>query len=88
MTIKGSLHSGVSVVSDFSIFGRKFCPSFRQKSTFGGPKQGLNATFNFCNPKKVHPFVISHLLGYHASKSVEGSVGCSPKKDICMYVCI
>jgi len=51
MTIKGTLLSGVPIVTDFqsNMFQVRF---FWQKSTFWGPKQGLNVTFNFCNPKR------------------------------------
>ena len=88
MTIKGSLLSGVPIVSDFRSKIEFLSPFFRQKSTFGGPKKELNVTFNFCNPKKAHPCVISRLLSHHASKSVEGSDlwVVHRKKGICTYV--
>ena len=84
MTIKGSLLSRAPIVSDFrsKIFQVRFSP----KIDVWSPKQGLNITFNFCNPKKAHPCMISRLLSHHASKSVEGSdLWVVPrKKSICI----
>ena len=62
---------------------------FSPKIDVWGPKQGLNVTFNFCNPKKSHPCVISRLLSHHASKSVEGSdTWVVPRKKVYVYVCM
>ena len=87
VTIKGSLLSRAPIVSDFrsKIFLVCF---FAKNRRLGALNRGLNATFNFCNPKKAHPCVISRLLNHHASKSVEGSdLWVVPrKKGICTYV--
>ena len=66
MTIKGTLLSGVPIVSDFQSEIRFFAKNRRL-----GALKWLNVTFNFCNPYKAHPCVISRLLSHHASKSVE-----------------
>ena len=88
VTIKGSLLSRAPTVSDFRL--KIFESVFSPKIDVWGPKQGLNVTFNFCNPKKAHPCVISRLLSHHASKSVERShLWVVPRKKgtgICMYV--
>ena len=92
MTIKGTLLSGVPIVSDFQ--SKILSPFFRQKSTFGSPKMGYMSPLIFVTPKRHILACKRHILAWfrvfwvimRQNRSKGLTCGLFPEKRY-MYVC-